>query len=66
VVRHPPPTKQGSCQTQSSIHLLADAELLEVQLFGRDVSFIAKWLHEFHAKRRLAGDHVFGSIALGF
>jgi hypothetical protein len=42
------------------------ALLWSTRLFGRDVSFIAKWLHEFHAERRLEGDHVFASIAIGF
>ena len=28
------------------------------------VSFIAKWLHEFHAENRLEGDHIFLSFAL--
>ena len=33
--------------------------------FGRqNVTFIAKWLHEFHAKNRLEGDHVFLSFVL--
>jgi hypothetical protein len=31
-----------------------------------EVSFIAKWLHEYHAERRLEGDHVFVSFAMGF
>jgi hypothetical protein len=30
----------------------------------QDVSFIAKWLHEFHAENRLEGDHIFLSFAL--
>lgn len=33
--------------------------------FGQqNVTFIAKWLHEFHAKNRLEGDHVFLSFVL--
>jgi hypothetical protein len=31
---------------------------------GQEVSFIVKWLHEFHAKRRLKGDHVYASFAM--
>jgi len=39
--------------------------LLWTKKFGKQhVSFIAKWLHEFHAKNRLEGDHVFLSFAL--
>jgi hypothetical protein len=30
----------------------------------QDVSFIAKWLHEFHAENRLEGDHISLSFAL--
>ena len=33
--------------------------------FGRqNVTFIAKWLHEFHAENRLEGDHFYLSFAL--
>ena len=33
--------------------------------FGQqDVSFIAKWLHEFDAENRLEGDHVYVSLAM--
>ena len=45
---------------------IGPAVLWSTQLFDRDVSFIAKWLHEFHADRRLEGDHVFVSVAIGF
>ena len=31
---------------------------------NQDVSFIAKWLHEFHAENRMEGDHIFLSFAL--
>ena len=31
---------------------------------GQDVSFIVKWLHEFHAENRVEGDHKFRSCAL--
>ena len=40
------------------------ALLWATQIGGQDVSFIAKWLHEFHAENRLEGDHVFVSFAL--
>jgi len=33
---------------------------------GREVTFIGKWLHEYHAERRIEGDHVFVSFAMGF
>jgi hypothetical protein len=33
--------------------------------FGKqNVTFIAKWLHEFHAENRLEGDHIYLSFAL--
>lgn len=33
--------------------------------FGKqNVTFIAKWLHEFHAEKRLEGDHIYLSFAL--
>jgi hypothetical protein len=31
---------------------------------GQDVTFIAKWLHEFDADHRMEGDHFFISFAL--
>jgi len=34
------------------------------QLGNQSVTFIAKWLHEFHAENRLEGDHLFFSFAL--
>ena len=34
------------------------------RIWGRDVSFIAKWLHEIHAKNRLEGDHIMASFAM--
>ena len=40
------------------------ALLWATQIGGQDVSFIAKWLHEFHAENRLKGDHVSVSFAL--
>jgi hypothetical protein len=39
--------------------------LLWTRKFGaQDISFIAKWLHEFHADNRLEGDHIFLGFAL--
>jgi len=41
--------------------------LLWTHRFGKqDVSFIAKWLHEFNARNRLEGDHLMLSFALGW
>jgi hypothetical protein len=31
---------------------------------NQDVSFVVKWLHEFHAENRLEGDHIFLSFAV--
>jgi hypothetical protein len=42
------------------------AVLWNTKSFSREVSFIAKWLHEFGAERRLEGDHVFASFAMSF
>ena len=30
----------------------------------QDVTFIAKWLHEFDAENRLEGDHAYVSVAM--
>ena len=39
--------------------------LLWSRNFGKqNVTFIAKWLHEFHAQKRLEGDHIYLSFAL--
>ena len=40
------------------------AVLLNTKSFGREVTFIAKWLHEYHAERRIEGDHFFASFAM--
>ena len=40
------------------------ALLWTTKVGAQEVSFIAKWLHEFHAENRLEGDHVFLSFAL--
>jgi hypothetical protein len=42
------------------------ALLWNTKINDQEVSFIAKWLHEYHAERRLEGDHVFVSFAMGF
>ena len=42
------------------------ALLWTTRIGGQDVSFIAKWLHEFHAENRIKGDHVFLSFAMSF
>jgi hypothetical protein len=35
------------------------------ELERQTVTFIAKWLHEFHADNRLEGDHFYLSFATG-
>jgi hypothetical protein len=40
------------------------ALLWSTKIGNQSVSFIAKWLHEFHAENRLEGDHFFLSGAL--
>jgi hypothetical protein len=40
------------------------ALLWNTKIGDQDISFIAKWLHEFHAENRLEGDHIFLSFAL--
>ncbi len=42
------------------------ALLWSTKSLGREVTFIAKWLHEIHAERRIEGDHVFVSFAMSF
>jgi len=43
---------------------IGPALLWSTKFGDQDVSFIAKWLHEFNADNRLEGDHVFLSFAL--
>ena len=43
---------------------LGPAVLWSTQFGDQTVSFIFKWLHEFHADNRLEGDHLFLSFAL--
>jgi hypothetical protein len=43
---------------------IGPALLWTTQIGDQEVSFIAKWLHEFHAENRLEGDNVFLSFAL--
>ena len=45
---------------------IGPAVLWNPKVADRQISLIAKWLHEFHAERRLEGDHVFVSFALSF
>ena len=40
------------------------ALLWSTRIGDQVVSFIAKWLHEFHAENRLEGDHIFLTFAL--
>jgi len=36
------------------------------QIAGRDVYFIAKWVHDYHAENRVKGDYVYTSFAMSF
>jgi len=42
------------------------AVLWSPKRFDQKITFIAKWLHEYHAERRIEGDHVFVSFAMSF
>ena len=42
------------------------AALWKTKLFDHNATFIAKWLHEYHAERRLKGDHIMLSLAASF
>ena len=43
---------------------IGPALMYATQFGDQTVTFIAKWLHEFHAENRLEGDHLFLSFAL--
>ena len=45
---------------------IGPAVLWTTEINGQEVSFIAKWLHEFDVERRMEGDHVFASFVMGF
>jgi hypothetical protein len=45
---------------------IGPALLWSPKKFEGKVSFIAKWLHEFHAENRLEGDHIFLSLVASF
>ena len=45
---------------------IGPAVLYTTRLFDSDISFIAKWLHEYDAEKRLEGDHVFASYEISF
>ena len=45
---------------------IGPALLWGTKIASRDLSFIAKWLHEFHAENRIKGDHLFFSFAMSF
>jgi len=45
---------------------IGPAVLWDTKFGDQGVSFIAKWIHEFHADNRMEGDHVFLSFAMGF
>jgi hypothetical protein len=36
------------------------------RISGKDVYFIAKWVHDYHAEKRIKGDYAYGSFALSF
>lgn len=43
---------------------IGPAVLWNTKISGQEVSFIAKWLHEYDAERRIEGDHIFVSFAM--
>jgi hypothetical protein len=45
---------------------IGPALLWSPKRFDQAVTFIAKWLHEYDAERRMEGDHVFVSFAMSF
>ncbi len=45
---------------------IGPAVLWTKRIGTKDVSFIAKWLHEFDAENRLEGDHLFLSFAMAW
>jgi hypothetical protein len=45
---------------------IGPAVLWSPKRFDQKITFIAKWLHEYHAERRIEGDHVFVSFAMNF
>ena len=45
---------------------IGPAILWTTKLKDQEVSFIGKWLHEYHAENRIEGDHVFVSFAMSF
>ena len=45
---------------------IGPAVLFNTKIGNQEVSFIAKWIHDYHAEKRMEGDHVFLSFAMGF
>ena len=45
---------------------IGPAILWSPKKYDQKITFIAKWLHEYHAKRRLEGDHLFVSLVISF
>ncbi|MEP1469394.1 MAG: transporter [Halieaceae bacterium] len=43
---------------------IGPAALWSTNIGDQNVTFIAKWLHEFHAENRVEGDHIFFSFAM--
>jgi hypothetical protein len=45
---------------------IGPALLWSTKTFDRDITFIAKWLHEYDTENRIEGDHIFASFAMSF
>ena len=43
---------------------IGPAAMWSTKIGNQDVTFITKWMNEFHAENRLEGDHLFLSFAL--
>ncbi len=45
---------------------IGPALLWTINVGNQNILLIAKWLHEFHAKNGIEGDHIIASFALGW
>jgi hypothetical protein len=45
---------------------IGPATLWNTRISDKELSFIAKWLYEYHAEKRLKGNHFFLSFAMSF
>ncbi|MBV1928310.1 MAG: transporter [Gammaproteobacteria bacterium] len=45
---------------------IGPALLWNTKVGNQEISFIAKWIHDYHAENRLEGDHLFLSFAMSF